>query len=621
MKIGLDFLPNEGGEAEGLSDAGIETFRDRPFAAVARETGQNSRDARDDANQPVVLRFDVIEVPAVEFPNLQEYLNAAQHCLDKSQSAEREKEIGFFRNAVSSLNGDSLKVLRIADFNTRGVRGPCVEGRPFHTLAKTDGLSVKEEASSGGSFGIGKNATFALSDIQTVFVSTLYYENDEEKVLCMGKTQFISHKDSNGKERRRKGYWGQIDDGYYMPLESMHHIPSWLKRDGQGTSIFSICLRQTTTDWRYEITAAILINFFCAIHRNEMEFEIDNALIKINKNTIEQLFGKQEVMDSVDQLNLQHEFEAARRLYQCLSDDQTTTQKIQVPELGNVCMHLLVRQGMNYTVGIVRNGMYITNNLSHFNEPFQRFPLYKDFSAVVEPAGVKESEWFKRLENPRHDTLSADRITDPDLREKGQNAFGKLAREIRERIKQATRTPPSDSVELEELNEFFVTDGNREEDELGSETDPRAKVANEISPSKKKPFTPNPPPGPGPEPGPNPGPGPGPGPGPSPNPQPNGGLQQIQLTKDRALILDQSKLAERRIIFTSPISAELRLFVDASGLNSEDRLILKKTSEGEISEKGLDIHCNAGERIKLDVEFDNAYAGPVEILAYQILKK
>ena len=47
-EIRLEFLPNVGGEAEGLGDGGIETFRENPFAAAARETGQNSRDARDD---------------------------------------------------------------------------------------------------------------------------------------------------------------------------------------------------------------------------------------------------------------------------------------------------------------------------------------------------------------------------------------------------------------------------------------------------------------------------------------------------------------------------------------------------------------------------------------------
>lgn len=41
----LRFLTNEAGEKEGLGDAGIETFRDAPYASCAREAGQNSRDA------------------------------------------------------------------------------------------------------------------------------------------------------------------------------------------------------------------------------------------------------------------------------------------------------------------------------------------------------------------------------------------------------------------------------------------------------------------------------------------------------------------------------------------------------------------------------------------------
>lgn len=45
QKIGLRFLENQAGEEEGYSDSGIETFRGTPFAAIARETGQNRKDA------------------------------------------------------------------------------------------------------------------------------------------------------------------------------------------------------------------------------------------------------------------------------------------------------------------------------------------------------------------------------------------------------------------------------------------------------------------------------------------------------------------------------------------------------------------------------------------------
>ena len=296
-EIRLEFLPNEGGEGEGLDEGGIPTFRENSFATAARETGQNSRDACDDANKPVKLTFDVMRIESEKFPSIEQYREAAKLCLDKSLAANNEKGKGFFKNALKTLNAKIIKVLRISDFNTKGVRGPCEEGTPFHTLAKTDGISVKDDVDSGGSFGIGKNATFALSDIYTVFISTLYTsESGDREVLCMGKTQFISHTGKDGKEKRRKGYWGKPKG--YMPLDSPSEIPEWLLRDNQGTSIFCICMRDNQTDWRYEMAAAILMNFFCAIERREMEFEIGNGLIKINRGTLQELFNDSKVQQS-----------------------------------------------------------------------------------------------------------------------------------------------------------------------------------------------------------------------------------------------------------------------------------------------------------------------------------
>src|SRR5262249_27981334 len=160
-------------------------------------------------------------------------------------------------------------------------------------------VSTKDKVDAGGSFGIGKNAVFALSDIQTAFFSTRYVNDaGKEQVLCMGKTLFISHAGEDGEEKRRKGYWG-VKKGY-MPLDDEKDIPAWLRRNSQGTSIYSICMRANLADWRYEMTAAILINFFGAIERNEMEFEIDNGIIKINRNTIQSWFGNGHVNKAVD---------------------------------------------------------------------------------------------------------------------------------------------------------------------------------------------------------------------------------------------------------------------------------------------------------------------------------
>ena len=46
MEPVLQHLINLADEDEGLSNASIETFRDAPFAGIARECGQNSLDAQ-----------------------------------------------------------------------------------------------------------------------------------------------------------------------------------------------------------------------------------------------------------------------------------------------------------------------------------------------------------------------------------------------------------------------------------------------------------------------------------------------------------------------------------------------------------------------------------------------
>lgn len=625
--IGLEFLLNTGGESEGLSESGVENFRDKPFTAVARETGQNSRDARLDMSKPVRLTFDLITIPSSDFPSIGEFRKAAELCLKKATRPKNEKEQGFFEQAALALNAPEIKILRISDFNTKGVQGPCEEGRPFHSLAKSDGVSTKEDLSSGGSFGIGKNAAFALSDIQTAFISTRYKDDKgTDNVLCMGKALFISHASEDGIERRRKGYWGK--KAGYMPLDNASDIPKWLLRESQGTSIFSICMRDNRTDWRYEMASAIIINFFCAIERQEMEFEIDNGALKINRNTLQALFKDSKVLEAVNQHNAGIAFEAAKILHTCLVDEKTILTVLDVPGLGKVQMRTLLREGLGYTIGIIRNGMYITDNLAKFNEPFKRFPLHREFAVVIEPDSQLEGEWFKRLENPQHDNLSDERITDPALRKQGKLAFEKLAKQIRTQIRSLAKAEPTSSMELDELNDFFASEQARQYDDDGPETDPKALRPTAIKKSPPKPKRvvhtksedddpPIPGPGPdGPEPGPGPSPGPGPGvihPGPKPRPQPQ--ARSIELQGERNLLPDVTQPQKRRLFFTSPVAGNVALHVEATGLSNPDRLAVTSVIGGTLNAGAIEILCRKGQRVALDVEFDTPYAGPVEISA------
>ena len=202
----LRFLTNEAGEKEGLGDAGIETFRDTPYASCAREAGQNARDVAWEL--PVRMAFNVLRVSPENFPAHREVKESIESC-ELQVKEEREKE--FFRNAREIIGKETIPVLEISDYSTKGLKGPPDEsGTPFHSLVKGSGVTVKDSATSGGSFGIGKNASLAVSDLQMVLYSTQYIDDisGEQVFAAQGKIKLVSHTDIDGDEKRATGYWG-----------------------------------------------------------------------------------------------------------------------------------------------------------------------------------------------------------------------------------------------------------------------------------------------------------------------------------------------------------------------------------------------------------------------------
>ena len=130
----FEYLENVADIDEGLGDAGIETFRDAPYASVARECGQNSDDAK--VKYPVIVTFDTLEIPTEDLPGVDKLRTTIECCLQKARTLKSEKEIEFFQCAKQTINRPHIKILRIYDRNTKGLVGPCQQGTPFHSLLK-----------------------------------------------------------------------------------------------------------------------------------------------------------------------------------------------------------------------------------------------------------------------------------------------------------------------------------------------------------------------------------------------------------------------------------------------------------------------------------------------------
>jgi hypothetical protein len=174
MSIGWHHSKYESDRWDGFNVSGIEHFRGNPLLHLAREVIQNAIDARCDGK--IKVRFKLSEIETSTLPNLAELLENLQHCLVAADD-ESEKAKLFFKNAIEKLGNKTIKVLEVSDFNTHGMMGPSKNGTPFYAFTKAEGQSKKDSETASGSYGIGKFAPYATSELRTIFVSTIYEDD------------------------------------------------------------------------------------------------------------------------------------------------------------------------------------------------------------------------------------------------------------------------------------------------------------------------------------------------------------------------------------------------------------------------------------------------------------
>ncbi|MEN5300692.1 hypothetical protein [Pseudomonas sp. TWI628] len=610
----LEFLKNEAGEQEGLSDAGIETFRDDPYASCAREAGQNSRDAGLSNGAPVRMTFDLTQEPCRNLP-FYDTLAAALDCCYSQAHTEKEKE--FFKNACAVASQDTIPVLRISDYNTKGLTGPPEKiGSVFNSLLKSSGISTKDSETSGGSYGIGKNATFAVSDLQTVMYSTLYIGDQGKPCFAaQGKVKLVSHQDENGVYRRATGYWGYPDG--FRAISEQSLAPACMKRSEIGTSILSVGFRDSPK-WAERMTYSLVSNFFVAIQKNEMEFEVDSGRIKINSNTLEGLLSRQDIMDAADESGHLSELEFARQLYRCLVSEAATEEIIDIPELGKLNVRILTEVDMPRRVGFVRNGMLITDNLRNFGHAFSssRFSG-ADFIALIQPCDESSGKLLKKLENPAHNAFSAERISAPEIRRSAEKAMRSLGKKLRQMITTSTTVHAEDSLVLDELGKFFAYHGKSEpEADPLAENDPETYTYSATRTNTQRRNIPTK----GTEGYTHSGNGGNGGQRRGRGNVGGGGAERpirrtaVNLEDVRNRLGDTTK--RRTLYFSAPVSGRLELKIQATGVNTPEPLHPSKVEAAIIKDGKILVDVIEGERKIISIEFGEAYDGPIEVEAF-----
>lgn len=432
MSIGWNFPSNNYGTLNGIGEAGIETFKGSPYRSLAREICQNSLDARLDMNKPVTVEFSDSMIKKSDIFDYNTLYDALYCCFDFWSEQKSKKTVDFFAKALKIADLDQISLLRISDFNTTGLTGSDKDfNTPWQNLVKASGVSDKG-GSSGGSFGIGKSAPFACSDLRTVFYSTLDINGLR---AFQGVSRLVSF-------RKKENLGKNIDEittgiGYYGNTEKNSAIKDSISLDNNfdrkesGTDVFVLGFTKKS-DWEQDIINAILEDFLISIFNNDLIVKIDDITIS---------------SENLDKLMHQYSEKAqtAFNYYQVLTSQNSDVITYNFADLGEIELHVLIQNGLHRRVQMCRsNGMRIFDQ--------------KNISGTIPFAGIcilkdeKINAYFREMENPQHDSWEPERHSNPS---KAKKVKQELSKYIKNAVIERGKTTTIDEIDADGVGEFL----------------------------------------------------------------------------------------------------------------------------------------------------------------------
>lgn len=279
--IKWNFPSRNNGDIEGFSNPALEWFKGNPLRAMAREICQNSLDAQYDEDKPVTIEFFKTYENASSFPGMQELQSILIMCRSFWQKDGNERAHNFIDRALRDMRDGKITVLRISDFNTKGLEGPYESGKitPWVSLVKGTAFSVKSSSkTAAGSYGIGKAAPFINSKYQTVFYRTQNLNNEK---AVQGVAHLMSFTDGSYGDsdpiRRSVGYFGESAGN--LPVAMIPALDRIYERNEVGTDLFVPGFDYVVNgknDWVNQMIGEILENFLMAIEYNNLNVIIEN---------------------------------------------------------------------------------------------------------------------------------------------------------------------------------------------------------------------------------------------------------------------------------------------------------------------------------------------------------
>lgn len=414
---------------KGLKDSGIETFKGQLLSSLSREIVQNSLDAKKENEENIVIEFKYFKIAKNNFPDFDGFYSNIIDSIKESEPLRDPSTKNFFLNAKEVLENDEIPFVRISDFNTHGLLGSKNIGPSnWKNLVMSSGISDKN-AQAGGSFGIGKNATFACSNLHTVFYSTLDSENIE---AFQGVTNLISvTKPEYNDHTQGIGYFAANKE--HRPIETQVRLDYSFERKTSGTDIYIAGVRFGFDEFREGILKGVLNNFLYAIYTGMLIVKINEAII--DKSTLSYYVNtnkfilEKETIEFLEVLTNKNaiKYEDFRR--------------------GEAILYLMEdSEGSRKITAVRKPWMKITL--------FDGFSRSVDFKGAFIVTGNETNQLLRMMENPQHDKWETDRL-DKVSKIQGDKLLKDIKRYISDKVLALHNIDNIESLELIGAEEYI----------------------------------------------------------------------------------------------------------------------------------------------------------------------
>ncbi|MCD7808847.1 MAG: hypothetical protein LUH02_05850 [Erysipelotrichaceae bacterium] len=432
----------------GASDAGKETFKGSLIGGLTREICQNSLDASLNNNKPVKVIFKKKSIVSKEIPEydfLTNVFGSGETFWDKRQNT---KSKNVFTKAKETIKAPSVDVLQISDYNTTGLVGSHendhLKTTPWISMVTSEGLSDKE-GTSGGSFGIGKNAIYACSKLQTAFFSTY----DKDKVRGAQGVIKLPSFELNNQIYQGKGFYGNYSEKTFSTAcNNINCLDKITHRTESGTDIFILGFN-SIGNWQEQIIISLLDNFLLSIFNNKLIVEVDDVIVSKNK------------LDSLFKQYSKH-LESSNSYYNLLKSHDTYEYEKKLDDLdGKATLRFKIfKENANRKVLMSRNNGMKLFDKDHISSSIQ-------FSGILTMDGNELNDFFAKMENPSHTKWQPDRYEDEEKVRKAKKQLKILNDWIKNTIQSIGKDHYDEEIDIEGLEGLIpeITDNSNDKNE------------------------------------------------------------------------------------------------------------------------------------------------------------